>query len=65
MFEKISEAIDKLASNPRPAGVRKLKGRKNEWRVKVGRYRILYAIYDSDKYILIYRITQRKEVYRK
>ena len=64
-FENVSGAIDKLVSNPRPAGVRKLKGRKNEWRVRVGRYRILYAIDDSKKHILIYCVTHRKEIYRK
>lgn len=35
-----------LATNPRPAGFRKLRGPKNLWRVRVGDYRIVYGVDD-------------------
>lgn len=64
-YERIEHAIDSLITNPRPTGVIKLKGRKNEWRIRVGRYRILYAVDDAKRYILVFRVTDRKEAYRK
>ena len=44
---RIVPRIEKLASNPRPTGCKKLKGGDNEWRIRVGDYRIVYTIDDS------------------
>ena len=63
-FRRIQAVIDGLSENPRPAGVRKLKGRENEWRIRVGRFRVLYGIDDALKRIVVYRVTDRKDVYR-
>ena len=41
----VRQAIDALAVNPRPHGVKKLAGSKDGYRVRVGVYRILYTIY--------------------
>ena len=38
---KIVNAIDELAKNPRPEGVKKLKGEETAWRVRVSDYRII------------------------
>ena len=65
MFEQIRAVIDGLGDNPRPLGVRKLRGRESEWRIRVGRFRVLYTIHDATRRILIYRVTDRKDVYRK
>jgi len=43
---RIARAIDGLAQNPRPAGVKKLAGLENLWRIRVGDYRIIYRIFD-------------------
>ncbi len=59
------KAIDKLKGNPHPRGVQKLKGRINDWRIRIGRFRILYSINDPNREIAIFRITDRKEIYRK
>ena len=64
-FKRIAKIIDSLESNPRPHGVRKLKGRENEWRVRVGKYRIIYSIDDHRYQVVIYRVTDRKDVYRR
>ena len=63
-FARVRAAIDALAEDPRPSGVRKLQGRDNEWRIRVGRYRVLYAVEDQTKRIVVYRVTDRKDVYR-
>ena len=57
--EHLSDAIDHLAENPRPTGVKKLGGIKH--RIRVGDWRIIYAISDRDRLVLIGKITRRSE----
>jgi mRNA interferase RelE/StbE len=61
---RIERAIDHLGEEPRPRGTKKLSGYENEWRLRVGDYRILYIIDDSQKEIRVARIAHRREVYR-
>lgn len=60
---QLSPNIDNLAENPRPSGVKKLKERKNYYRIRVGDYRIIYQINDKTLFILIAKIGHRKDVY--
>jgi mRNA interferase RelE/StbE len=62
--KSIADAIDKLANNPRPDGVKKLKGDYNAYRIRVGDYRVIYTIEDEIKIIEIQRIRHRKEAYK-
>lgn len=62
--ERIRSAIDGLAMDPRPAGVVKLAGR-DDYRVRVGDYRVVYAVDDDDERVLVARIAHRREVYRR
>lgn len=59
----IAKAIYSLASNPRPAGVKKLVGQK-AWRLRVSDYRVIYEIYDSKVLVIILKVAHRREVYR-
>jgi mRNA interferase RelE/StbE len=52
-----------LETNPRPADVKKLKGR-DAWRIRVGDYRVIYEIHDRVLQIIIVSIGHRREVYR-
>ncbi len=61
---RIERVIDLLAGNPRPHGSRKLVGFEHEWRLRVGDYRVLYAIDASEKRVTIARVAHRREVYR-
>ena len=61
---KIREEILKLSENPRPTGVRKLKGREDIYRIRISDYRILYTIDDQDRKISILSVLARKEAYR-
>ena len=61
----ISVKIDSLSKNPRPAGCKKLVNNKNElWRIRVGDYRILYAIDDKVRIIDVVHIGNRRDVYK-
>ena len=63
-IQRILTAIEGLADEPRPAGVKKLKGKgESLWRIRVGDYRIVYLIEDSIKLIDIRKIGDRKEIY--
>jgi mRNA interferase RelE/StbE len=65
-LKKVSTLIDSLAINPRPAGVKKLKGTgENLWRARVGDYRVIYLIDDSIRIVNIRKIGNRREVYDK
>lgn len=65
MVKKTEKAIDALAEEPRPVGVKKLKGADEDlYRIRVGDYRIIYSIEDEIKIIDIIRIGHRKEIYR-
>ena len=65
VFKRIDRKILALADNPRPAGCKKLKGYKDQWRVRVGDWRVVYIIDDAAKLISITRIAHRREVYER
>ncbi len=62
--QNIATSIDKLAENPRPDGVKKLKGEYNAYRIRVGDYRIIYTLEDVIKIVEIQRIRHRKDAYK-
>jgi mRNA interferase RelE/StbE len=62
-IKKIFQRIDLLTTNPRPPGIEKLTGQER-YRVRQGRYRILYSIQDNELTIWIVKISHRKDVYR-
>ncbi len=61
---RIAAKVDALAANPRPPGVRKLEGEEDLYRLRVGDYRVLYAIRDAVLLVLVVRIADRREAYR-
>ena len=60
-FDRLRNAVRALAENPRPQGVRKLKGAEKAYRIRVGNYRVVYDLYDSDNLVLILQIARRSE----
>ena len=62
-YQKVRDGIRALAENPRPTGCLKLTGREG-WRIRIGVYRIIYAIDDSAKKIIVLDIGHRKDIYR-
>lgn len=62
--ERIQVKVDSLAIEPRPDGVKKLKGRENGYRIRVGDYRIIYDIYDDVLLVTVVDVGHRSSVYR-
>jgi mRNA interferase RelE/StbE len=60
--QRIVERILKLADDPRPHGCEKLSGQ-DKYRVRQGRYRIVYSIEDYDLLVYIVKVGHRKDVY--
>jgi len=59
-YKMLARAISGLEQNPRPPGVKKLAD-SDLWRVRIGHYRIVYAIDDENKLVTIVRVARRKE----
>ena len=60
---KILRRIRALSENPRPSGCEKLTGHER-YRVRQGRYRIVYSIEDVVLTVWIVKVGHRKDVYR-
>ena len=63
LFTRIDKKILALADNPRPAGCKKLRGYKDQWRIRVGDWRVLYIVDDEAKVVSVTRIAHRGEAY--
>ena len=61
--QRIIKRINSLADNPRPSGALKLSGLER-YRIRQGRYRILYTIEDRVLVVQVIKIGDRKDVYR-
>ena len=60
---KIVKTINSLADNPRPRGSKKL-SREEKYRIRYGKYRILYLIEDDVLVICVIKVAHRKDIYR-
>lgn len=58
-FLRVSEVIKGLSHNPRPKGVRKIRG--SIHRVRAGDWRVIYAIFDKDRLVIIGKVARRSE----
>jgi len=61
---RIGSALDALAQNPFPPGVKKLISEDNVYRIRVGDYRVIYQVESEKLLILVLKVGHRKEVYR-
>lgn len=62
---RLQPRINALALDPRPPGVKKLEEAENQYRLRVGDYRIVYEIQDAILLVILLRIGHRREVYRR
>jgi mRNA interferase RelE/StbE len=62
-IKKILQRINLLTTDPRPPGCEKLTGQER-YRIRQGRYRILFSIQDNELTIWVVKISHRKDVYR-
>ncbi len=61
--QRIAVRIGDLSEDPRPAGCEKLHARER-YRVRQGRYRIVYSVDDEERSVIVVKIGHRKDVYR-
>ena len=61
--QRILKRIDMLMDDPRPSGSEKL-STQELYRIRQGRYRILYEIQDAVLIIVVVKIGKRSDVYR-
>jgi mRNA interferase RelE/StbE len=59
----IMERIGLLAGDPRPVGSEKLSGQER-YRLRQGKYRIIYSIQDNELTVWVVKVGHRREVYR-
>jgi mRNA interferase RelE/StbE len=64
LLGQIGAAIDALAEEPRPQGAIRLAGQ-DDYRIRVGNHRIVYAVDDARMEVIVARIAHRREVYRR
>jgi mRNA interferase RelE/StbE len=63
--KRIATVVDALREDPRPEGCRKLEGSDDLYRIRAGAYRVVYAVRDAVLLVLVVRIGDRREVYRR
>ena len=63
LIERIFPKLESLADDPRPDECKKLKGGRDEWRLRVGDYRVVYVVDDRRTVISVTRIRHRRDVY--
>lgn len=61
---RVIEKIKNLAQEPRPENSIKLKGFDQEYRIRIGDYRVRYEINDPNQIIKLLQCKHRREIYR-
>ncbi len=62
-IKKILKRIKMLEEEPRPQGCEKLTSQER-YRLRQGRYRIVYSIQDSELTVYVVKVAHRKDIYR-
>lgn len=63
-YQRIMEKVLQLANEPRQSGVKKLQWFENEYRIRIGNYRVRYEIDDQNLRVIIVSCRHRRDVYR-
>ncbi len=63
--ERVFKRIKELGNDPFPSDVKKIKGEKDVYRIRIGAFRVLYKIISKKDTILIFRVDKRSRVYRR
>jgi mRNA interferase RelE/StbE len=62
-LKRILSRIESLSEDPRPHGCEKLTGQER-YRLRQGRYRIVYSIQDDELTVWVVKVAHRKHIYR-
>jgi mRNA interferase RelE/StbE len=61
---RVWSRIKLLTTEPRPAGCRKLQGHESLWRIRIGDYRVIYAVLDDTRIVDIIAVRHRSKAYQ-
>lgn len=61
---RVLKAIEKLSYTPRPVGCIKLTGSVDEWRIRIGDWRVIYVVLDGDGVVDVVAVRHRSDAYR-
>ncbi len=64
-IERIHAGVSDLAKNPFPQASKKLAGSENNYRIRVGDYRVVYSVFSDILTIEIVRVGHRKQIFRR
>jgi mRNA interferase RelE/StbE len=62
--QRIIDKIARLAADPRAPGAEKLAGYSDRYRIRQGNFRVVYVIDDQRKEVTIYKVGDRKNIYK-
>jgi mRNA interferase RelE/StbE len=60
---RVAAAVDALADDPRPPGIKAVAGEHGSYRIRVGDWRVLYEVDDERRQVLVAKIAHRSTVY--
>ena len=61
--QKLREITESLGSNPFSYPYRKIRGETNLYRIRLGKFRMLYEIDEKEKRVVILKVDKREKVY--
>jgi mRNA interferase RelE/StbE len=64
-LRRIRALIDSLSIDPRPPGAQALTGLDETYRIRTGDYRVVYAVNDAERLVVIARVGHRRDMYRR
>ncbi len=60
---RVSSILNTLEIDPRPPQAERLKGRRNAYRIRVERYRLLYEVHAAEIVVYVIGVAHRKQAY--
>ena len=61
IYRRIEAELIELRTEPRPRRAAKLRGHDNLWRLRFGRYRVIFHVDDSKHVVTVLRVALRSE----
>ena len=61
---RVAQAMLALADDPFPKGARKLLGYRDVFRIRIGPYRVLYSVSETELIVVVLKVGHRRGVYR-
>lgn len=59
VYARVREPIQRLSDDPRPTGVKKLKGRVDIYRIRIGSYRVVFEVDDTAQEVTLITVSER------